>query len=66
MNWLQMESAPKTGEDILLFCKDSNEQFVGYWHQKYHGWTYALCNGTRFQCYPDFWMPLPTAPTSDA
>lgn len=59
--WLPIESAPKTGEDILVLA-ESNEQFVCYWD----GVRFRFATNKDLSCIcvkdPTHWMPLPKEP----
>ena len=59
--WLPIESAPKTGEDILVLA-ESNEQFVCYWD----GVMFRFATNKDLSCIcvkdPTHWMPLPKEP----
>jgi len=59
--WMPIDSAPKDGEDKLLYVEKTGEQFVGYladgdWIYAYH--KHIGC----FVCEPTHWMPLPPPP----
>lgn len=62
-DWQAIESAPKDGSDVLVFCDDTREMFVAFWNKKHKAWQYALWHdGTIVACAPAFWMPLPPPP----
>ncbi len=52
--WASMETAPKDGTEVLLYCKDDLQ--VGAWQE---GWWWVLC---EYTLQPTHWMPLPAAP----
>lgn len=68
-NWQPIETAPKTGESIILgFAgSDSGEGYWMKWPERNHwgeiGWFYAdsdvLCEHPH---NPTHWMPLPEPP----
>lgn len=65
MLWSPMETAPTTGEWILIFVSgdDDGETFkVARWTQqgRHMGWTYR--GGWCSPAVPDAWMPLPAPP----
>lgn len=66
MKWQPIETAPDTFADVLLYCGETNEQFVGFRYQlgkpKYQ---FAVCEGMKFICSPSHWMPLPEPPEVD-
>lgn len=69
--WRDIESAPRDGTDILVFCEDSGEQFVGF-NNPAEGsdredvfFTALLKGGKRVGCIPSHWMPLPTPPQGE-
>jgi hypothetical protein len=70
--WQPIETAPKSGMDILLLYGSVHE---GRWHvassapdvqrkQKIfeHGWYWAGFNGPVGPIFPTHWMPLPEPP----
>ena len=66
--WMPMESAPKDGRDVLLYCDDTEEMFVGFWGDARDGnpkkgWVFARQRDVTFMVdTPSHWMPLPAAP----
>ena len=69
--WRDIESAPRDGTDILVFCEDSGEQFVGF-NNPAEGsdredvfFTALLKSGKRVGCIPSHWQPLPTPPQGE-
>ena len=69
--WQPIESAPRDGTDILVFCEDSGEQFVGF-NNPAEGsdredvfFTALLKSGKRVGCIPSHWQPLPTPPQGE-
>lgn len=65
-NWQPIETAPKDGNDIIVFCDDTNEMMVAFWNKKYEGWQFAMghYDGAHV-CSPSHWMPLPEPPEID-
>lgn len=61
--WQPIETAPKDGQEILLFCRDTREQMVGFWSASWEGWQFAHgpYDGPHI-CIPDDWRPLPEPP----
>jgi hypothetical protein len=69
--WKPIETAPKNGDEILLFCPDTNELFIGYWCYIQNMWAYAIDNNDNdnynfVSCEPSHWRLLPSAPKSKA
>ena len=58
-DWQPIETAPKDGTDILVFCRDTQEQMVAFWRG---GWQFAVHPNGRVFCSPSDWMPLPEPP----
>ena len=68
--WQPIETAPKDG-DQLVYCSDTNEQFIAFWSKSIESddeaWTFGrfrndvgeLCS---LVCRPTHWMPLPEPP----
>lgn len=81
MNWEKIDSAPKTGEVVLLYKPDerrSGEYIIaGYWGDwpGRPGECWIACAGTPLgyfskwenaeQGYPSHWMPLPPTPATE-
>lgn len=67
-DWQPIETAPRDGTDVLVFCADSKEMFVGFNNPDEGStdpsifFTALTRSGTRIGCRPHFWMPLPEAP----
>lgn len=58
--WRGIDSAPKDGTDILVYCRDTGEQFAAYWAG---AWVYAITRSDqRIVCEPTDWHPLPNPP----
>lgn len=53
--WLPIETAPKNGDDVLLYDKAFDPIFVGFYSMG--KWCYA-----DFFVTPTHWMPLPPPP----
>lgn len=66
MEWQPIETAPKDGSEILLFCPDDEPQVVaGNYYRPAKCWMYAdqLMNEVSPDgCQPTHWMPLPEPP----
>lgn len=64
MDWQPIETAPKDGQDILLFVQPSREQFIAYWHKRFSRWCFgeSLTGLRLFTKGETHWMPLPSAP----
>lgn len=66
---MPIESAPKDGRDLWLFCpSDDPEQFVGYWSQEFDCWCYreSLVQEVVGMASPSHFQPLPEPPTGAA
>jgi hypothetical protein len=59
--WQPIETAPKSGEDILLGLVDTPPALVGSWNSREEFWA---VNGrlSDFCVFPTHWMPLPEPP----
>ena len=67
--WQPIDSAPRDG-DVLIFVKETGEQFVAYWGTAIEdgdqAWTFARGNGLSFIVRnPTHWMPLPSPPATE-
>lgn len=69
MNWQPIETAPKDGTEILIFCEDDHwaidivkwEQFGNDFY-----WARARCvDGLHINEKATHWMPLPALPDAD-
>ena len=64
MEWQPIETAPKDGTEILLFC-DGPFKDIGlcYWRDDHvmTGWTWGLEQPFNFATH---WMPLPAPPSN--
>jgi hypothetical protein len=60
--WQPIATASKDGKDVLLYCADTEEQFVGFYRPREALYQYAMAHETRVLCRPTHWMPLPAAP----
>jgi hypothetical protein len=64
--WRPIETAPTDGADVLVFVRESGEQFVAYYDAG--SWVYALIplakGGGMLCCSATHWMPLPERPTA--
>lgn len=66
--WQPIETAPKDGTDILIYCKDTHEMFVAFYATQIEtgqqDWIIARAkDGTCFVLKsPTHWMPLPPQP----
>lgn len=69
--WLDIETAPKDGGNVLLWCVDlvggNGRVATGSWHGIYSGswWDFHM----EYTLNPTHWMPLPDPPvieTEDA
>ncbi|ECJ4508443.1 DUF551 domain-containing protein [Salmonella enterica subsp. salamae] len=60
--WIKCsETKPELGIDVLVYCSDTKEQFVGLRTGKY--FQYAYVDDKRVICEPSHWMPLPNPPS---
>lgn len=60
--WQPIESAPTKPDDVLLYCADTGEQFVGFPRGDGRTWRTALTPVCEVMCEPTHWMPLPPPP----
>ncbi len=69
--WMDIESAPKDGSDIILYGKDEYGEFyevnekvvqIGFWDR--NSWRLTLWGPYESKLWflPTHWMPLPTPP----
>lgn len=69
--WLPIETAPKDGTEVLLFCPDDQPQIVSckYWLGYSPGWMFTddtLANiAEEGPENPTHWQPLPEPPGAD-
>ena len=75
MNWQPIETAPRDGTSILLFCggQPEDNMAVGFWstsiwvtygNQNIKGaWVIYECRSDTIEVHPTHWMPLPPPPT---
>ena len=62
-DWKPIHTAPKTGEDIQVYCKSTGEQMVAFWSDSAEVWQFATGpKGLRIGCEPDYWQHTPEAP----
>jgi hypothetical protein len=63
--WRAIETAPKDGTEVLLYCEKSRVKITGgYWddHPRCRCW---IAGGYSQKWHPpEWWMPLPEAPKS--
>lgn len=65
--WRDIATAPRDGDDILVCCgPDSDPMFgVASWHDDSDGGGWQMWwSGTEKHTWPEFWMPLPPAPSA--
>lgn len=78
-DWQHIDTAPKDGTRLLLFCRDYDPPFfVGNYnwtelptdHEDYWaGWSFSeelISNHCEIEPEPTHWMPLPAAPDEAA
>jgi len=62
--WQPIETAPKDGSHILLFCQDSTVKIGGgYWFAKKNCWVHG--GYMRRLSEPTHWQPLPATPITE-
>lgn len=62
--WQPIETAPKDGSHILLFCQDSSVKIGGgYWFAKKNCWVHG--GYMRRLSDPTHWQPLPATPITE-
>lgn len=63
--WMPIESAPRDGTRMIVFCPTENDQYViniAHWQSNTEKWHNGLW-GVLYE--PTHWMPLPAAPKMD-
>lgn len=65
--WQPIETAPKDGTSIWLFCpNDEPQQAAGFWANDPNGPYWAFCEQLVMdvvgQAFPTHWQPLPEPP----
>lgn len=64
MEWIKCsERMPETGDDVLVYCPDTNEQFVAVTWDGSTDFQYARYETVNIVCEPTHWMPLPEPPS---
>lgn len=64
--WLPIESAPKDGTEILVYCPNQKRmQHVAHWWRSADGLSGRWENSQCGQCKPTHWMPPPAPPQKD-
>jgi hypothetical protein len=69
--WLPIETAPKNGDEVLLFgywlkeigCDIESAMTAGCFEMG--KWFATITDGYACECEPTHWMPLPPPPTSN-
>lgn len=63
--WRDIETAPRDAQDVLVYCADTRQQFVGSrWPDNSYQFAVWI-DGTPICCRPSHWQPLPAPPHSD-
>lgn len=65
--WQPIESAPKDGTEVLVFCPNDWRILCGRYCSVYEGLRESAWVDTVEQCHdikPTHWMPLPEAPNA--
>ena len=64
MRWQPIETAPKDGTEVLMFCAFVDEMVTALW--SYNNWSLVQCGVYADDSYlfsdPTHWMPLPAPP----
>ena len=55
------QGPPNKGEDVQVYCKDTEEQFVAFFMSP-GTYQYAQKGGVTFICNPSHWKPLSAPP----
>lgn len=66
--WQPIETAPKNGDDIVLFDANSGGAIVASWEEDCpNAWAWMTLDGPNYhEGAFTHWMPLPPAPTQSA
>ena len=59
--WRSIDSAPKDGTEVLVFCRDTDEQLVVFWSEFNQQFVFHTYDGS-IACVATAWMPLPAPP----
>lgn len=51
----------ETNSDVLVYCADTKEQFVGF-HIGHGDFQFFAMDEVMGSCHPTHWMPLPEPP----
>jgi hypothetical protein len=69
MAWRSMNSAPRDGRDVLLYCPDFKETEIAFYRESeasaQHGrvvWELPKDGGCLAENVPSHWHPMPTPP----
>jgi hypothetical protein len=62
MNWQPIETAPKDGTRVMVFCPDRGVMEARF-NQTYGRWGDPVYS--EWDCEPTHWMPLPPAPEEE-
>lgn len=76
MTWQPIETAPRDGTEVLVWCSRNNEMYVCVYYKKADDdkapspWLYAVSDYYQTDPYhvvsnPTHWMPLPPPPGDD-
>lgn len=66
MEWQPIDTAPKDGTELLVYC---DVRYPEYYHAQYSYGIWRLvhvgdyASGSELEDEPTHWMPLPPAPT---
>ena len=63
MDWLKISDVkPRKGEDVIVYCLDTDEQFVAFSLGDGRFQFAVDKNGIAICCRPSHWAELPNAP----
>ena len=64
MKWLGIETAPKDGRRVLLYCREWSAPCTGQYYGEPRGWGVFYDVG-MYKYQPTHWIPLPEPPSPE-
>lgn len=62
--WRDISTAPKNGEDIIVFLPTEGKVTCAFWQDDvwFTGWMNWSCRSDGWQLSPTHWLPMPARP----